>query len=394
MAGQPRASAGGDPRLCETDSMSQCDPVEMRSDVMAPAVAVGVAQDAMAPVTPLGPPSDAFAVASAPARYRACAEGETALVHTSPQLTGLDAGAWCMTGQPGDWPPDQRAEDGRSLTFDSAPLGERLELLGHGAVRLAIAADRPVANIAVRLCDVAEDGSSKLVTRGVLNLTHRDSHERPEPLEPNRRYTVTVTLDAIAHAVPAGHKLRVGVSTSYWPWIWPAPEPVTLTVFAGPESLLRLPVRTVRESDAARAQFPAPEQAPPLAFTEEGEARGGYLRVRDLETDSATLEVTFVDGPTVGFSDATDDGPVGVTMRDLVKARYSITEGDPLSARVESYLTTDLSSKAGLTVRVETSTALWADASDFHLSSDQRVVQNGEEVHVRRSQHTIPRDLM
>ena len=39
-------------------------------------------------------------------------------------------------------------------------------------------ADRPAAQVCVRLCDVAPDGASTLVTRGVLNLTHRESHWR------------------------------------------------------------------------------------------------------------------------------------------------------------------------------------------------------------------------
>ena len=46
------------------------------------------------------------------------------------QHTGLDAGAWTGWGFEGDDPPDQRAEDGRSLCFTSAPLPERTEMLG------------------------------------------------------------------------------------------------------------------------------------------------------------------------------------------------------------------------------------------------------------------------
>ncbi|MBM4407303.1 MAG: CocE/NonD family hydrolase, partial [Chloroflexi bacterium] len=52
---------------------------------------------------------------------------------TSPQLTGLDGGEWCPYGTGGkgpEFPGDQRADDARSMTFDSAPLAERLEILG------------------------------------------------------------------------------------------------------------------------------------------------------------------------------------------------------------------------------------------------------------------------
>src|SRR4029450_68229 len=102
-----------------------------------------------------------------------------AVIHHRPDTTGQDAGAWCADGGAGDWPVDQRGEDGRSLTFTSPPLAERIELLGFPEVTLALAGDRPQALVAVRLCDVAPDGTSLLVTRGLLNLTHRDGHAEP-----------------------------------------------------------------------------------------------------------------------------------------------------------------------------------------------------------------------
>ena len=76
----------------------------------------------------------------------------------------------------------------------------------------------------MRLYDVAPDGCSKLVTRQLLNLTHRDGHEALRPLVPGERYTVTVQLDSIAHAFAPGHRLRVAVSTDYWPWAGPRPS--------------------------------------------------------------------------------------------------------------------------------------------------------------------------
>jgi predicted acyl esterase len=100
------------------------------------------------------------------------------MTHHSPETTGQDAGAWCADGGAGDWPVDQRAEDGRSLTFTSAPLDAPVEILWFPDVVLEIAADRPQALVAVRLCDVAPDGASLLVTHGLLNLTRRDRPRR------------------------------------------------------------------------------------------------------------------------------------------------------------------------------------------------------------------------
>ncbi len=165
------------------------------------------------------------------------------------EAVAADPGPWCGWGGPIDYPADQRADDGLSLTFDTVPLVEPLEILGFPSVRLVVASDRPSALVAVRLCDLWPDGASTLVTRGLLNLAHRVSGEEPSPLEPGRRYGVEVRLSAIAYAVPAGHRLRLAVSPTYWPWAWPSPEPVTLTVVAGPGSFLDLPLRTPPEAE-------------------------------------------------------------------------------------------------------------------------------------------------
>ena len=110
---------------------------------------------------------------------------------------------------------DRPARRGRPLAWSGTrrrwPRSSRSS--GIPRSRSTLAVDKPVALVCVRLCDVAPDGCSKLVTRHPLNLTHRESHEHPEPLEPGRRYDVTVPLDSIAHTFRAGHRLRVAVST-------------------------------------------------------------------------------------------------------------------------------------------------------------------------------------
>ena len=95
------------------------------------------------------------------------------------QTCGLVSGAWCADGHSADLPPDQRGDDGHSLCFDSAPLEQPLEILGFPEATLRLAVDRPLALVCVRLCDIAPDGSSLLVTRGLLNLTHRSEPRAP-----------------------------------------------------------------------------------------------------------------------------------------------------------------------------------------------------------------------
>jgi uncharacterized protein len=212
----------------------------------------------------------------------------------SPLTVGLFAGKWCSYAATPDLPHDQREEDGGALVIQSEPLREPLEILGTPAMELELAANQPVAMIAVRLSDVLPDGKATRVSYGVLNLTHRESHAAPAPLEVGRRYRVRLALNAIAHRFPAGHRLRVSISSSYWPLAWPPPRPAELTITTR-ESALVLPVRQPRPLDD-RLHLPAPEIAPPLAITPLGANRQNWYVHRDLATDESTLEVIRDDG--------------------------------------------------------------------------------------------------
>jgi len=254
------------------------------------------------------------------------AGADAALIIRGSQLCGADAGAWCAEGQPSDRAPDQRAAEGQSLCFTSAPLSGAVEILGRAIVTLRLAADRPLALVAVRLDDVSPDGVSELVAQQVLNLAHRGSHEDPEPLEPGREYTVGVELDAIAHAFPPGHRLRVAISPTYWPLAWPSPEPVTLSIVAG-LSTLDLPVRRPRAADADLPPFAAPETPPGLGETTVGGEPGSRSYVHDLADDSLTWDYHYVVGGNVVLPNGWED-------EEWNRVSYFIREGDPLSAAV------------------------------------------------------------
>ena len=206
-----------------------------------------------APASPLAPTDGSAAQAVDP---------EARVSIRSPLWVGVQGGKWCSYDHVGDQPGDQRRDDAGSLVFETAPLDADLDIAGDARLTVALQVDRPVAQIAARLVDVAPDGSATRVSYGLLNLTHRDSHEHPEPLEPGHTYTVEVPFKHVAQTFRAGHRIRLSISTSYFPIAWPAPEPVTLTILTG-RSELDLPVRmpdgaavrdlgTPRAADAAR----------------------------------------------------------------------------------------------------------------------------------------------
>ena len=315
--------------------------------------------------------------------------GETAgeevpLSHRGLQHHGLAAGAWCPYGSATSFPGDQREEDALCLTFETDALFEPLELFGSPSLHLRVAADRPLASIAARLCEVAPDGTSLVLTRGALNLTHRESHEHPEALEPGKRYDVTIPLDVLGARVPGGHRLRLALSSTYWPWMWPSPDPVELTVVAGPSSWIDLPVRPATANDDPAPEFGEPEHGPQLATETEDEepvcevihdrTSGTYTYV-DRAGDS--LECFVEDGLAIAYSDTFD--------------RFTIREGDPLSARVDSERRITLS-RGAWKVAVSTQSSMTADRTRFHLFDTLEAFEEGERVFTRSWDRSIPRD--
>ena len=71
-----------------------------------------------------------------------------------------------------------------------------------------------------------------------------------------------IQLNGVAHRFGAGNRMRIALSTSYWPIVWPSPRPAVLTLdLAG--SSLSLPVRAARAEDALLPEFAPAEHAPP-----------------------------------------------------------------------------------------------------------------------------------
>ncbi|HYM64481.1 MAG TPA: CocE/NonD family hydrolase [Gaiellaceae bacterium] len=300
------------------------------------------------------------------------------------QACGLDAGLWCPYGDALDQPPDQRSEDGLSLTFDSPPLEEPFELFGFPEAVLALAVDRPRALVAVRLCDVAPNGQSTLVTRGLLNLTHRESHEEPKPLEPGRDYEVRVRLNAIAHSFPVGHRLRLAVSPTYWPWAWPSPEPVTLSLSTG-SSRLELPVRLPQAADLELVPFQPPEGSAPIEVDELAPASAARRIEHDVASGAVTLTYEYGGGRRVL--------PNGIELEDVGREIFTIVEGDPLSARVRCEGLVALG-RGDWRTRVETASEMWCDADHFHTRNRIEAFESGEKVHEDERTFSVPRDLV
>ncbi|MGW7645329.1 CocE/NonD family hydrolase [Streptomyces bobili] len=312
----------------------------------------------------------------------------------SPLHTGVDAGRLLPRGGDAGLPPDQREEDARSVCFDF-PVREETWVLGVPRVRLRLTCEASHAQVAVRICDVAPDGSSTLVSRGVREL------RRTEPAGEDHGSAagdVVLDLAPAGHAFPSGHRVRLALSSAYWPWVWPGPESAAGFTVDPAGSALELPVR-VREADPGIA-FEEPEQAPPLGVSlpatldeprperlllgdegaeaggDEGGARGG---------GGWRLEVVPPEAGTRVYPDGLEYTEDGLTT-------YTITERDPFSARVRCDRTVRLHRpERGWDTGVRTRSEVTCDATDF-ITTDEVVCTEGDEVVFHRTwRKHIPR---
>jgi putative CocE/NonD family hydrolase len=305
----------------------------------------------------------------------------------SPQTTGLRAGYQCSYGLGPDLSDDQRIDDAQSLCFDTLPLPDRLEIAGEPELELDIRSDQPQALIAVRLCDVAPDGASLRVSYGLLNLSHRDSEEFPAPLVAGRTYRVKIKLCGMAYAFVQGHRIRVALSTAYWPIAWPSPATTTLSLATG-TSLMRLPTRSPTPAvDDALASFLEPEGAAPTAMVETRPSATSHSQDR--------IEEHLGEG-CVDLVRTRDRGAWRMTDTDVAydatgELRFSIQAEDPLSALQQMQLTTSMG-REGWNVRTEVLTQITSTAEAFVLHAKLDAWEGETAVFSRSWDLQVPRD--
>ncbi|MGW0698805.1 CocE/NonD family hydrolase [Streptomyces sp. NPDC002867] len=303
---------------------------------------------------------------------------------SSPQHTGTDAGRTRPVGHSADLPPDQREEDARSFCFEF-PVGTApVVVLGRPRVTLRLRLDAPHGQAVARLCDVAPDGASTLVTRGALDLAARAGRERALAWTPGTTEDVSFDLSLAGHTFAPGHRVRLAVSSAYWPWLWPHPDAAGFSLDpAG--SRLDLPVR---EPAGPGGAFAEPEHSEPPAVavpqTLDGD-RPRLLLTRDVADGLWTLDVTPHRG-------GTHVHPDGLEHTEEARETYAIRQDDPLSAQARTAWTIRLHRpELGWDVRVETRSALTCDAAGF-LASDEMVCRDGDEIVFHRTwEKRLPR---
>jgi uncharacterized protein len=302
----------------------------------------------------------------------------------SPATAGRDCGRWGgYGGSCPDMPIDQRREDGLALCFDTPPLDSDLTLLGAPELDLLVIVDQPHVNLAARLCDVYPDGTSALMTYGVLNLSHRDSHEHPEPCPVGTPFRVRLKLNDFARTVPKGHRIRLALANQHWPILWPQPKLSTLSMASG-DSTVMLPVRppSARDRDV---RFEPAETAPPVPTTTFDDGFDRRIVTDDVGSGVQTIALSSDHGRR-----RYDDR--AITVFSANSDTMSIRADDPLSAKlVTEYCWAIASGDADIEAMAVTE--LTSDETHFNLSWRLEARERGTLVHSASATRRIRRDF-
>ena len=289
--------------------------------------------------------------------------------------TGVEAGMWW-----GELTPDQAPLDAASLVYDSPPLDEPIVVLGIPRVVLFGASDAPLANWFARLSDVAPEGAVALVTGGGLNAAQRRSPAHPSPAEPGAIERLEFDLHATSWTFDPGHRIRLAVSNSMWPMIWPTPHRMTTTLSLGGEraSTLTLPVVPFH---GATASFPAATPfRPSPGVTVEGEVFPGTWVVR---RDGSVVTADWHGATTTRF-------PWGIESR-RERLVYRVDDDDPAVASVRGETDLSIERPSGA-LTWQASLQVESDASDLHYRYRRRLRRDGTLLREREWDETIPRD--
>ena len=273
-------------------------------------------------------------------------------------------------------PLDQRIDEAHSLTYTTPPLEEDMEVTGEPAATLYVSSSADTAYFVVKLCDVAPDGTSKLVTDGGLLATHRDSHSEPKPLEPGQVYELKFELKSTAYFFEKGHRIRVDVTSSDFQHAWPTGKPAVNAVYrdAKHPSHLMLPVIPARNPTLPAPEFkPSPHPDPKLSDV----PRPEHSVTHDLVNQTVTTSFA---------------SPSGTPVRGVNRSSFTVSQKDPADAVIRSSYEFPLP-LPGSDVNVSAQSTLVSDAVTYRHMVEVEITVNGMRHFNKSWSVTVPRKL-
>jgi putative CocE/NonD family hydrolase len=305
-------------------------------------------------------------------------------LHTisTPQDCGISSGEYFTLKPDAELAGDQRKDDADSFCLETGPLDQALDILGRPIVELDIAIDQEYGNLAVRLVDVHADGTCHRVSLGVMNLAHREGNHKPCSMKVGQLTNVTIRLDETGHCFQVGHRIRVAISTTYWPYILPPPFVVTATLKTGDKSALHLPVLTHRKN----VVMPEPASTELLPdYTMISQAVSSRIVEKNLATDITRFLIHEDTGLAIHPEN-------GIRFQEIRRETWQIHRNDPLSLKAEAHMTA-VRSRDSWHVQTEVKQTLSVDESSYFLGAKLEAYEGGQQILRRKWKKAIKRDF-
>lgn len=121
-------------------------------------------------------------------------------------------------------PRDFRPVEIRSdvLVYTSEPLSKNMEVTGPITAEIWASSSARDTDFVVKVTDVFPDGYSQTITpplSGILRARYHISESSPELLEPGKIYKFPIGLMHTSYVFKTGHRIRVSIASSYFPFI-------------------------------------------------------------------------------------------------------------------------------------------------------------------------------
>ncbi len=288
----------------------------------------------------------------------------------------------------GSVPPDQQPMDDYALVYETPPLEEPLEILGHPQAFLNVSAPVTRANWVTRISDVAPDGSVTQVAGAGFNGTHRNSAREPEDIVPGEEFPLDIKMHFTSWVFPKGHKIRLAVTNSMWPMLWPTPYPMTTTLTVGGKQSARVDLPVIPYEERPVPTFREPVESPSLpgfGSIDSGNITG-YAEIDTIHYDEET-------GEAYGFArnSTASQFPWGIErFEEELEHRTSDSNPAVTSVRGTYAVIKELENR---TLRLEQDVTFSSDEDNFHLIFHRRLKVNGEVTHEKSWDEIIPRDF-
>lgn len=108
------------------------------------------------------------------------------------------------------------------LVYTTEPLTKSVTIIGDLIVELVVSSTARDTDFVIEIMDVMTDGRSikfGCKSAGQLRARYRDGLDRQVLMSPNETYRIEITLHAIGHTFLPNHRIRLAITSSFFPWI-------------------------------------------------------------------------------------------------------------------------------------------------------------------------------